>query len=203
MNRDESGLLRAILQEGLLTASQGRRVARAIERGATLEEALGRTPLIDPLDYQKLLRQDAAGAAAQESPGFRPPEREAFAAMERVATYDLADDEGIPLVQRLYELLREAFYGGMGGLEIGRDQMQSGWSRLYDNGGACLEGRALEAAQAEKMIARLRVMGRITPSKKAAQRCLLGLAGNGLQGLVILESEGDVVRLYLDERTAG
>ncbi len=198
MNRDEMGLLRALLHEGLLTTSQGRRVARAIERGATLEEALGRTPLIDPLEYHKALRE----ASPPPTEAFKVPTPDAFQALERVATHDLGDDEGIPLVQRLYELLGEVFYGGMGGLEIGRDEMTSGWSKVYDSRGLCLEQRAIEAAQAEKMIARLRVMGRLSPSKKARQSCMMGLAGNGLDADVILESEGDRVRLFLDKRSS-
>jgi hypothetical protein len=112
-------------------------------------------------------------------------------------TFDLAEDEGIPLLIRLYELLGEFFYGGLGGIEIGRRDMREGWTRLFDSRGDWMEPRPLDAVQAEKMMARLRVMARLSPSDKSARRSAFKLVGNGLSGKVIVESEGDFVRLIL------
>lgn len=198
MSRDEEGLLRAILREGLLTESQGRRVARAIQHGASLEEALGRTPLVDPLDYQKVLRgaEHPSVETLGASTGSGAP------LLERVATFDLGDHEEIPLVMRLYELLGEVFYSGMKGLEIGRMEMEAGWVRLLDGQGRCMEERPMEPVQAEKMIARLRVMGRMAPSRREAQVVMIGVTGNGLQADVVLESQGDLIRVKFENRRA-
>jgi hypothetical protein len=197
MNPDHASLLKRMLEQELITAAQERRVRRALERGASLEEALGRTPLVDPLDYQKLLRQPGEAGVTAPDRTNRIPQRSEVAGIASAGIYDLAENEGIPLLIRLHDLLGEFFYGGLGGIELGREEMSRGWSRLFDARGEWMDARPLDPVQAEKMMARLRVMARLSPSDKSPRRSAFGLVGNGLSGEVLVESQGDVVRLVL------
>ncbi len=196
MNPDPANILKTMVEKDLITAAQERRVRRALERGASLEDALGRTPLVDPLEYQKLLRRPNAVATPPDQT-TRIPQRSEVSGIASAGTYDLAEDEGIPLLIRLHELLGEFFHGGLGGIELGREEMSRGWSRLFDTRGEWLDPRPLDPVQAEKMVARLRVMARLSPSDKSPRRSAFRLVGNGLSGEVLVESVGDVVRLVL------
>lgn len=85
------------------------------------------------------------------------------------ATYDLADDEGIPLVQRVNALLSEALQEEVRVMELYPES--GGVAVLFRNeGGSGGRSRALALDEAARISNRLKVMARIEPWRKPPQK---------------------------------
>lgn len=93
------------------------------------------------------------------------------------ATYDLADDEGIPLVQRVNALLTEALEEGIRVVDICPES--EGYLLLFRTGsGSSGRSRPLAAEEAVRIGNRLKVMARIEPWRKPPQKGTFNILWN-------------------------
>jgi hypothetical protein len=120
----------------------------------------------------------------------------------RIQSYDLGNDEGIPLIGKVNAFLREAVEEECGGLEF---DIEPGKSvvHYFDSKSEETQVKELDGDTAQKYVNRLKVMARLEPwRRQQAQKgkCLLTCSGRNLQMLVDQEPgpEGhELITLYL------
>lgn len=127
-----------------------------------------------------------------------------FPSRPPIEQFDLASDEGIPLVRRLFDHIQRALASNAAALQFAFNNAEAAVAE-YDYLGVRMNCLAEDPAQAEKITARLKVMARLSPWEKAKGSGVFRLLRKKVEFDVLVEvSEGpDCQRmtLFLKDRS--
>ena len=106
-----------------------------------------------------------------------------------VQTFDLEDDEGINLIQQVNEILTTSFREGDAGLIIDPGQDPAVLKR-YGNSRRLSSEEVMETDMVEKIVNRLKVMGRIEPwRRQATQKGVFRIRHRGKEASAFVQSD--------------